>query len=62
MTRVMKPKSIRQSSARPLNDVTCQRSVTLLYSLQETETRGFGWVGRLRDAHPEIEPTRSRPS
>ena len=39
----------------PLNDVTCQRSVTFLYSLKETETRGFGWVGKLRDAHPEIE-------
>jgi len=35
----------------PLNNVTCQRSVTFLYSLKETETRGLGWM----EAHPEIE-------
>jgi hypothetical protein len=38
-----------------LNDVTCERSVTFLYSLKQTETSGLGWLGDLRDARPEIE-------
>ena len=29
--------------------------MTFLYSLKKTEARGLGWLGRLRDAHPEIE-------
>ena len=28
-----------------LNDVTGERSVTFLYSLKQTETRGLGWLG-----------------
>jgi hypothetical protein len=39
----------------PLDDVACQRSVTFLYSLKQTETRGLGWLGELHDARPEVE-------
>ena len=39
----------------PLDEVAGRRSVTLLYSLGETETQGLGWLGELRDARPEIE-------
>jgi hypothetical protein len=39
----------------PLDDIAYQRSVTFLYSLKETEARGLGWLGELRDARPEVE-------
>ncbi|HWP45161.1 MAG TPA: hypothetical protein VNO14_18105, partial [Blastocatellia bacterium] len=39
----------------PLDDLACRRSVTFLYSLKQTEARGLGWLGRLREARPEIE-------
>ena len=39
----------------PLDEVKCERSPTYLYSLGQTETRGLGWLGELRDARPEIE-------
>jgi hypothetical protein len=38
-----------------LNDVTCDRSIKLLYSLKETEKSGLGWLGILRNAQPEVE-------
>jgi hypothetical protein len=39
----------------PLDDVACRRSVTFLYSLGRTEAEGLGWLGRLREARPEVE-------
>jgi hypothetical protein len=39
----------------PLDEVACRRSVTFLYSLKQTETRGLGWLGKLHDAQPEVE-------
>ena len=39
----------------PLDDAACRRSVSFLYSLEETETRGLGWIGSLRNARPEVE-------
>jgi hypothetical protein len=39
----------------PLDDVACRRSVTFLYSLKQTETRGISWLGELHDAEPEVE-------
>jgi hypothetical protein len=39
----------------PLDEIACRRSVTCLYSLQQTETQGLGWLGRLHDAKPEVE-------
>jgi hypothetical protein len=39
----------------PLDDVNCRRSATFLYTLKQTETRGVGWLGSLRDARPEVE-------
>jgi hypothetical protein len=39
----------------PLDDVACRRSVTFRYSLRQTETAGLGWLGSLREAHPEVE-------
>jgi hypothetical protein len=39
----------------PLDEIACRRSVTFLYSLQQTETQGLGWRGELHDAKPEVE-------
>jgi len=39
----------------PLDDVACQRSVTFLHSLTQTEAQGLGWLGELRSAEPELE-------
>jgi predicted phage baseplate assembly protein len=39
----------------PLDDVACRRSVTFLYSLNQTETDGLGWLGPLHEARPEVE-------
>ncbi|MGH8563224.1 MAG: hypothetical protein ACREXW_03735 [Gammaproteobacteria bacterium] len=39
----------------PLDEIACRRSVTFLYSLKQTETRGIGWLGELHDAEPEVE-------
>lgn len=39
----------------PLDEIACRRSVTFLYSLKQTETRGLGWLGELHDAEPEVE-------
>ena len=39
----------------PLDDIECQRSVSFRYSLQQTETRGLGWLSKEGKARPEIE-------
>jgi hypothetical protein len=39
----------------PLDEVASRRSVTFLYSIRETEARGLGWLGGLREARPEVE-------
>jgi hypothetical protein len=39
----------------PLDEIACRRSVTFLYSLKQTETRGLGWLGELHNAEPEVE-------
>jgi hypothetical protein len=39
----------------PCNELTGERSVTYLFSLSESEPRGLGWRGVLRQAEPEIE-------
>jgi hypothetical protein len=38
-----------------LDELTCDRSLKLLYSLKETEASGLGWLGPLRDSTPEVE-------
>jgi hypothetical protein len=39
----------------PCDEVARERNPILFHSLTETETRGLGWVGPLRDARPEVE-------
>jgi hypothetical protein len=50
-------KAVGQAVERqgPLDEVTGQRSVTFLYSLGQTESQGLGWLGKLPEAHPEVE-------
>lgn len=37
------------------NELTGERPVTYLHSLSASETLGLGWLGKLRNAEPEIE-------
>ncbi|MEE8523775.1 MAG: hypothetical protein V3T72_07565 [Thermoanaerobaculia bacterium] len=39
----------------PLNELTGECSPIFLHSLRQSEARGLGWVGELRNAMPELE-------
>lgn len=39
----------------PYNEITSERSPVFFHSLARTESRGLGWVGKLREAEPEVE-------
>ncbi len=44
------------------NELTGERPVTYLHSLRESEALGLGWLGKLREAAPEIELLETDPA
>jgi len=58
------PSAVEREGPRPdvtvgrpgaCGEAATKRSPIFFHSLKETETRGLGWVGPLRDARPEVE-------
>jgi hypothetical protein len=46
----------------PLDDVASRRSVAFLYSLEQTEAQGLGWLRGSTEARPEIELQEVKPA
>jgi Baseplate J-like protein len=54
-------KAVSVEREGPCNELTGERSVTYLFSLSQSEKRGLGWLGELRNAKPEMELSEVQP-